>query len=204
MYQCAYMISCSTEGLSHDPETLLETLASNVEAAKTSLTYAAHEKRVIDDVLILNRLEHMQLSITPVPVRIAELVNNISYVFQVELDADGTSLTTVRDPSFDPYAADLFCLDPSRLTQILMNLISNAIKFPRGRSMRKIVIRYGAGLEPPGEQTASMTGEHLYWSPISKQRRDLTLDKDWGQGEPLYLRFSLQDTGPGLEKIELQ
>jgi signal transduction histidine kinase len=167
------------------PRNAARNVSQQCGSRKTILTCAAHQKRVIDDVLILNRLEHLQLSITPVPVRIAELVNNISYVFQVELDADGTSLTTVRDPSFDPYAADLFCLDPSRLTQIFMNLMSNAIKFIQGRSMRKIVLRYGAALEPPGEQTASMTREHLYWSPISKQRRDLTLDKDWGQREPL-------------------
>jgi PAS domain S-box-containing protein len=204
MYQCAAMISTSMEGIGSDLDRLLDTLAANVDAAKTILVCAAHQKRIIDDVLILNRLEHMKLSITPVPVRIPELISNITKVFQLELATDNTTLIVVRDPSFEEHSSKFFECDPSRLTQVFMNLISNAIKFTRGRRLRNIIIRYGAGLEPPDEKTASMTGDYLQWSPITKRHRDLTLDEDWGHGTPIYLRFSLQDTGPGMDADELQ
>ena len=198
------MIASSTEGVGNDPNDLLEALATNVEAAKTILTCAAHQKRVIEDVLILNRLEHTKLSITPVPVDVPKLLKDISSLFQVELDADGMHLTILQDPSFEPYVTSLFCCDPSRLTQIFMNLISNALKFTRDRPLRNIAIRYGAALEPPGQETASMTSERLDWSLVSKERRDLTVDPEWGHGEPVHLQFSVQDTGPGLEAIEVQ
>ena len=197
------MILHSADGIARDPDVLLEILAGNVDAAKTILACAAHQKRVIDDVLILNRLEHARLSITPVLVNISELIDSIANMFQFELDADGTSLTTVRDPSFDQHVTSLFFCDPSRLTQVFLNLLSNSIKFIRGCPLRNIIIRYGSSLEPPEEETATMTEERLRFIPTAKQHRDLTEDKEWGQGEVVYRRFSVQDTGPGLDPEEL-
>ena len=46
-----------------------EILESNVESAKTILICAAHQKRIIDDVLTLSKLDSMMLSITPVVVQ---------------------------------------------------------------------------------------------------------------------------------------
>jgi signal transduction histidine kinase len=43
-----------------------EILESNVESAKTILLCAAHQKRIIDDVLTLSKLDSMMLSITPI------------------------------------------------------------------------------------------------------------------------------------------
>ena len=109
------------------------------------------------------------LSITLVPVRVPELVDKIVKLFQVEMDTDGISLKVVRDIFYDKRSIDFVYCNPSCLTQVFMNLISNAIKFIRGRPQRMISIRYGVTRETPGEKTATMTGQRLWWSLIPKQ-----------------------------------
>jgi len=65
-------ISASLEDLEDSPDELeaaKDIISGNVESAKTILLCAAHQKRIIDDVLTLSKLDSMMLSITPVVVQ---------------------------------------------------------------------------------------------------------------------------------------
>jgi signal transduction histidine kinase len=97
----------------------------NVEAARTILACAAHQKRVIDDVLILSRLESEMLSITPVSQRPTRVVDDVVKMFSGEVTLNGTSIKPIRDPSYDALNMDYALLDTSRLAQVLINLLSN-------------------------------------------------------------------------------
>lgn len=90
----------------------------NVDAANTILACAAHQKRVIDDVLILSRLESRMLSITPVPERPSKLVSDTIKMFSAEVSMNGSTIEAVRDPSYDDFGIDYVMMDTSRLTQV--------------------------------------------------------------------------------------
>jgi len=83
--------------------------------------------RIIDDILDHAKIEAGKLEIAPEPVSITQLLSHIAHSYHGIASGKGLVLQYAVDPSIS--AALL--IDPLRLTQILGNLISNALKFTR-------------------------------------------------------------------------
>jgi CheY-like chemotaxis protein len=90
--------------------------------------------------------------------------------------------------------------DPSRLAQILTNLLSNAFKFTRQQKIRVTEVTCGASTQIPTEEDSMIS---LQWSNSGKAREDATLHPEWGEGEVIYLYFLVRDTGSGMTQPEL-
>ncbi|KAJ8606566.1 hypothetical protein MRB53_040866 [Persea americana] len=205
MYQCASMISKSYDGLDPlDNAQLIEALKNNQEMALTILACAAHQRRIVDDVLILNRLENEMLSITPIPVKPYELVAHVGKIFQVELETESISFDITRDRSYNECDIDTVLLDPSRLTQIFINLLGNSAKFVRSSERKRIHIRYGASRVRPDKDTkSSWAGLSLHWSGEEVLQQEQSQRQETADDEELYMRFCVEDTGPGMTLEEI-
>ena len=183
---------------SADVSALLEVLKSSVEAAESILLCASHQRRIIDDVLTLSKLDSALLHISPAPFRPSTIVHEAMQMFHAEFESESNDIqvqTMFDEPSTLGNQDIVYC-DPSRLMQVLVNLLTNAIKFTRTEETRRIIVRSGAGsCIPPAE----MFGENFRWSP-NKPRPDLTEDVEYGQGAPIYLYWAVSDTGQGLPK----
>jgi signal transduction histidine kinase len=116
------------------------------------------------------------LLITPVPIQPVEIVRQALQMFVVECQK-------VHDIRLK---VDMVMLDSSRLLQVLINLMTNAIKFTKSSSKRTIDVSIGAYLNPPIEQ-----GSGFEYFPTRKARSDVTKGSDWGTGEIIYLRFEV-------------
>lgn len=80
---------------------------------------------LVDDVLDLSRLEAGRLPLSHEPFRVSELLAKIQKLFSLRADDADLRIEIVSElPSVDGYLGD-----DRRITQVLGNLISNAIKF---------------------------------------------------------------------------
>lgn len=178
-----------------------ETIDSNIDAAQTITLCAQHQKRIVDDVLTLSKLDSAMLLVTPTDSQPVTVVQRALKMFEGELQNADITLDLKLHDSFHQLNVNWVKLDPSRLLQILINLLTNAIKFTTTQERKTIVMQIGASLDPPTHEDEY----NITYVPVRNQKvGDSTATPDWGHGEPVYIHFVVQDTGRGLTESEIK
>ncbi|KAF2736302.1 hypothetical protein EJ04DRAFT_562548 [Polyplosphaeria fusca] len=181
------------------PRPCLDALTDNVASAQIIMQCANHQKRIIDDVLTLSKLDSMLLSITPSAVKPSKMVNGIVGIFEAELKSLDVKCTVNADNSMSRLRIDYLYLDPSRVTQVFINLLTNAIKFVKPSSTPTISVRFGATTAEP----RAFFPDDTYWAPKGDDSTDVTHHVEWGDGEDVYLTFTVEDSGIGIRDKEI-
>ena len=91
----------------------------------TVRTSATALLRIIDDVLDFSKIEAGRMELERVPFGLRALVEGTADTLRVQAQRKGLSLTGIVEPG----GPDALLGDPTRVRQILFNLIGNAIKF---------------------------------------------------------------------------
>ncbi|MBU8871740.1 MAG: GAF domain-containing protein [Gemmatimonadales bacterium] len=126
---------------------------------------------IINDILDLSRVEAGKLEINNEPLDLRTFLNNHEALFRPMADEMGLELKVTSDLGLPT----IFHSDEGRVSQILNNLLGNALKFTDEGSVVLHVYRPG-----PGELV------------------------DLGEDDPdLWLAFSVADTGRGMKEDEI-
>ncbi|KAF7198208.1 putative histidine kinase 1 [Pseudocercospora fuligena] len=193
--------ACLDEDVEDTKEGYRAVIENNVDAATTIIACGAHQRRVIDDVLTLSRLESNMFTISPVAGRPIDVVNNTIKMFSTESAMEDIDMEALEDHSYHNADINYVLLDPARLTQVLINMISNAVKFTSSQPTRRISIVYGAQkYRPPKIRT--IFGALDWIGAQDTQRVNLALGTPASGSEKLYLYFCVQDTGRGMTEEE--
>ena len=212
--------------MSHDIRTPMNAIIGYTTLAETNLTQPAkvadylqkistasqHLLSLINDVLDMSRIESGRVVLEQEPVHLPTLVQDVRDIIQSNITAKGLSFTVdlagVRDEDV--------VADPLRLQRILLNILSNAVKFtPSGGSITlRVVEKSGAG-EPTSMgdagATSSGVGETLPASPDGRAASGVSEEGSESQskgpagpgssGEPVRYgdyEFHVRDTGIGM------
>ena len=88
--------------------------------------------RIIDDILDFSKIEAGALALEEAPFSLTGLVDGVVTTFRSQAERKGLSLVSAIAPG----STDALLGDPTRVRQILFNLLGNAIKFTETGSVR--------------------------------------------------------------------
>ena len=129
-------------------ETLLDTSISEpdrVDAVLTIHRNGAHLLSVINDILDVTKIEAGRMSVELLPTSIVQIVGEVASVCRVKAIEKGIAVAI----DFDGAVPETIQSDPTRLRQILLNLVNNAIKFTeRGEVRISIALQDADAPEP--------------------------------------------------------
>ncbi|KAH7324107.1 hypothetical protein BKA65DRAFT_555769 [Rhexocercosporidium sp. MPI-PUGE-AT-0058] len=94
-------------------EKTLHLLDEAIEAADTIIYCAMHQKRIIDDILTLSRLDSNLLLVSPEPSQPLQLVRGTLKMFESELKRAKTTPEFIEEESLRTLQAEWTLLDPS-------------------------------------------------------------------------------------------
>lgn len=173
---------------------LQEHLTSGVDAVETILSCSMHQKRVTDDILSLSKLDSNLLQVSPSTVRATEMLDNVSNFFAVEAGREKIVLETQLDESLKECNIEWVVVDPGRITQVLVNLVTNALKFTKtSKNKRNVNVRLGASKGPPTDLSVKYAALE---NPSTKAQTEPDTD------DVIYLWFSVTDSGCGMTEEE--
>lgn len=183
-------------------EALTELIDTDMDAVETIILCAQHQRRIIDDVLTLSKLDANMLLITPIDFQPLYVIKDVLKMFRGEAKKHNIQMDLHVDESYQACNINWVRLDPSRLTQVLVNILGNAIKFTRASSKRRISVTISASVQKPLD-----TGQGIEYIPAQtpiELKSEPSHEVDGDSSKEVYLHYSVQDTGRGLTSNEMQ
>lgn len=171
-------------------------VVNSIDSAETIVGCAQHQKRIVDDILTMSKLDSKLLAITPITVDPIRMVQEALKMFEVEARRVDINLRMDVAQSYRDLNVQFLDFDPSRLKQVLINLLTNALKFTKTGPTRNVSVAVSASKTRPSEATSS-----VQFIPRSHESED----EDYRPPVPresVFLMFEVKDTGQGLSEDE--
>ncbi|TIA13541.1 hypothetical protein D6C80_06251 [Aureobasidium pullulans] len=159
------------------------------ENAKTIAFCSAHQKTIADDILVVSKLSSSLLSLSSASCQPETVAKQVVRMFKAEAANATVDLDLEVHSS---YGIDWASCDASRIRQILINLVSNSLKFTKGRNQRQIKVIVGSSHVAPPEHMSE-----LQWHPKELPPPVLSDNNE------IFLTLQVQDTGKGLSREEM-
>lgn len=176
-----------------------QVLETVIDSAQTIILCAQHQGRIVDDILTLSKLDSNLLVVSPDTVDMPGLMEKCFKMHEAELVRADIAISLRIHEGFRNLAVGKVMLDSSRLLQVIINLLTNAIKFTQFASHKEIIVHLDASLTRPKE------GMHgCPYVPFRANRPEHHFTAEWGTGDEIFLSLSVQDSGKGMSDEELK
>ncbi|HEY9649171.1 MAG TPA: ATP-binding protein, partial [Coleofasciculaceae cyanobacterium] len=137
-----------------------------------------HLLGLINDILSMSKIEAGQVTLNENCFNLYDLLHELEQMLQLKVSSKGLTLIFEHSPDLPPYIKT----DESKLRQVLINLLGNAIKFT---------------------QTGSVTLRASRDRKTVRSQHWRIRDNRLSASQPVTLRFEVEDTGFGIAPEEL-
>ncbi|KAJ8109959.1 hypothetical protein OPT61_g7069 [Boeremia exigua] len=184
--------------IGNNHEDLQDQVSEIMDAADTILLCVSHQNTLVDDILSFSKLDSMMLSLVPRVVRPKWEFSQALKVFQSEFKAKSIKFHYAMDISYDEQHVDHIIADLNRMKQVLVNLITNAVKFTsRKKGEKTITVSMGASRDRPTSYPPNV----IYFGQDKETFHiDSTKSSEWGNGDAFYLMVAVKDSGIGISR----
>jgi PAS domain S-box-containing protein len=149
-----------------------------------------HLLELINDILEMSKIEAGRITLYENDVDLYHLLDSIEEMLQLKATSKRLTLTFERAPNVPQYIKT----DATKLRQILINLLGNAIKFTEKGSVT-LRVRGEQGTE--GRELVA--GEGIMWTPNSQSSLPLISSTEPDFLNRQCLMFEVEDTGCGID-----
>ncbi|KAK5749214.1 hypothetical protein LTS12_020725 [Elasticomyces elasticus] len=168
------------------------------EAIDTINLCLQHQQNIVNDVLSYSKLDASMLSLVPRPSHPRESLANTLKMFHPEFRKQQLAFNFKVDISYVEFNIDWVMADMARIGQVLVNLISNAIKFTaKSTGTKAITVMVGATYDRPTSYPPNVV---FFGAEENVYKMDNTEGNEWGNGESMFILCAVHDTGIGISE----
>ncbi|KAJ3054919.1 hypothetical protein HK097_000335 [Rhizophlyctis rosea] len=193
-------------------------VVSDLEAVETISLCAQHQKKIADDVLHMSKLSMNLLVLSMVDFQPVTEIKKVLRMFETEARSKKIDLSFTIE---ETYAVNWVKGDPTRLGQVMLNLLTNALRFTERAESRRILVTLDARDVPPFAPKLESAAEgDESWSEergrnrLEGTRRSPSLSSNSSGGTAreehpvnpainhVYVQISICDSGVGMTAEE--
>ncbi|ORX86568.1 hypothetical protein K493DRAFT_291242 [Basidiobolus meristosporus CBS 931.73] len=169
-------------------------IEDDLDVVDTITLCAQHQKKIADDVLHMSKINMNLLVLSKTKLRPIEVVTNVIRMFETEVRLKEIDLKFVLAEGYTRMKVDWVKGDPTRFTQILINFMTNAIRFTERVPFRQVTVTLDAADKVPSQ-------------PAVGTLRNSTMVSS-GDGptaahlDGLYIAVAIKDSGVGMTTDE--
>jgi two-component system sensor histidine kinase/response regulator len=161
-----------------------------------------HLLELINDVLEMSKIEAGRIALNLEAFNLYKLLEELDEMFRLRIASKGLRFSIQLDSSVPQYIRT----DQSKLRQVLINLLGNAIKFTQQGEVKLRVSAIVSGVQPDWNALHSP----LHRQNLASPHPHGPTNPDGSKGEtgdaqsiPCHLRFEIEDTGLGMSAKEV-
>ncbi|KAF7977245.1 hypothetical protein HWV62_4357 [Athelia sp. TMB] len=171
------------QGQTVDLNGLLSTIEQDREAAENIMLCSSAQGRIADDILRYSKLSMGLLSISMIDFELVDRISDVIAMFSLESTQKRIELSLSVGPGVAEHGIKWINADPHRLSQVLINFLTNALRFTVTSAVRTINVRVDITASMPQTDPSMRVGD---FDPSSVPEGSL------------WLNCSVVDTGRGL------
>ncbi|KND04770.1 PAS domain S-box protein [Spizellomyces punctatus DAOM BR117] len=122
---------------------------NDLEAVETITLCAQHQKQIADDVLHMSKISMNLLVLAQLEFQPRVEITKVLRMFDTEVKLKNIDLQYNIGTGYEALSVDWVRGDPTRLAQIMINILTNAIRFTEKAEVKKVVVTLDASETPP-------------------------------------------------------
>lgn len=189
----------STNGFNKHMRLDDEDISSIAESASIIITCAQHQKTIVDDILTLSKLDASLLTVTLEEVDPIEIVADALKIHQKQFETAEVEGLSHIDQAYQDLGLKRVRLDRNRVFQVLINLLTNAIKFTRHQSTKNVTLHLTASRSRPEKAEYGVR----WLSPRQAAKAVRAEEEEVLEDNEVYVHFAVVDSGVGMNESEM-